>query len=157
MTKSIRYILHMIGRDAGLVLWFSAASIVFAQADITNHGGHVDVEDAVITPSPVDGVSVLRLRLENSSGQDVFLVGVSSPVAVSGALVMRMPDHGPMEIERMLIADHEILDLKSSHAWLELRGVRIPIEDGDEIPFSLEFSNGEIPALAHAHPAASDH
>ncbi len=157
MIKSIGRILNMIGRNVGLVLCVSVASIVLAKADITNYSGHIDVEDAVITPSPVDGVSVLRLKLENASGQDVFLVGVNSPVAASGALVMRMPDHGPMDVEHMLIADHEILDLKSSHAWLELRGVRTPIDDGDEIPFNLEFSNGDIAALAHAHSLASAH
>lgn len=109
------------------------------------------VEGAVMSAAEAGGASELRFRLDNASGRTLTLTGAGSPLAESGALVMRMPEDGPTEIDGLTVLDQEVLDLLSSHVWIELRGLEQAVQPGDTVDVELLFDTGAVGAIAHVH------
>lgn len=109
------------------------------------------VEDAVVTPTPAGGTTILRFRIDNASGQPLVLTGVHSGQARSGALVMRQPVLGPIDISTLSILENEVLDLRSSHIWAELRDLKEPLNEGDVIEFGAVFRSFTVLVSAHVH------
>lgn len=112
----------------------------------------VTVYDAVVDSAPTGATSRLQMKIENLSSEDVTLIGVRSPMAESGALVVvggPEPDAGTSLV--LLIRQEETLDLQSSHIRLELRGLKSPLTEGDSAPFELVFRHGFALGTAHVH------
>lgn len=131
---------------------FVMAAPFIASADQTKEIlDGVAVEDAVATAAPSGGVSEVRFRLDNASGRTLRLRGVKSKLAGSAALVMRMPETGPTDVESLTVLDQETLDLRSSHIWIELRDLTLPLDANDVVGFELVFDKGVVHAVAHVH------
>ena len=111
----------------------------------------VVVDQAVATPAEVGETSRLRFRIDNASGRDIALVGVRSRAATSGTMVIMPPDSQPREGAIFLLHEEEVLDLGSSHAWAELRGMRRSLPNGGTLEFELIFRTGAVPGYAHVH------
>lgn len=140
-----------------------AFCLVFGLASTTTTGDSLDahetleplsdvyVEQAVATTAEVGGTTRVRFVLDNLSGNDVTLVGAEAPLATSGALVLHTGDGETRDVPIFLIKDQEVLDLSTSHIWIELRGLRQPLSDDDEFHFELIFRKGAVAATAHVH------
>lgn len=134
--------------------WLAAASLFMhtAEADeLFEPLPGVVVDQAVATPAKAGGTSRLRFRIDNASGRDIALVGVRSDAAASGALIVMSPDGKPQEGAIFLLREEELLDLGSSHAWAELRGMRRSLPNGGTLEFELIFRTGAVPGYAHVH------
>lgn len=112
----------------------------------------VSVEDVVATPADTGGTSKLHFRVDNFSGRTIAIIGVRSSLSASGALVMQNPDLERSEdIPVLIVLDQEILNLRSSYIWAELRELKEPIRLGDYISFDLVLRDTEVPVEAHVH------
>lgn len=111
-----------------------------------------NVTSATATPAPKGGTSRIALRLENYSSADIYLLGIRSKMADSGVLMIQSAGMPAQTAKQYLVRAEETLDLATSHIWLELRGLRMPLTVGKEIRFDLIFRNGITPGLAHVHP-----
>ena len=111
----------------------------------------VYVEDAVAIPASAGDMSIIGFRLDNFSSGNVLLLGVTSEVAETALVLMRGGGTGPQIAKTVLIMQDEILDLRTSHIWTELRGLKSEITEGDLVHFELIFDRGRVAAQAHAH------
>ena len=109
------------------------------------------VEDAVATPAPAGGTTIVRFRIDNASSQDLAMTGIHSKRAQSGALVMRQPLVGPTDVTTLSILENEVLDLRSSHIWAELRGLDNALNDGDLLEFGAVFRTFTVLVIADVH------
>jgi len=121
-------------------------------ADVTTEPiDGVSVENAHATVARRGGGSRVHFQIDNASGRDLTLVGVSSNIAGSGSLVSRRPVVGVQDITPLFVASEETLDLASSHLWAELRDLNVDLNVGDIIEFELQFRSGIAKAAAHVH------
>lgn len=141
-----------VKRALGLLLFLSASFVAPTMADETveTFFGAL-VEDAVATPAPAGGTTILRFRIDNTSGGPLTLTGVHWTKAKSGSLVMKQPVLGPTDISSLSILENEVLDLRSSHIWAELRDLDQPLKEGDVIEFGAVFRSFTVLIPAHVH------
>lgn len=111
----------------------------------------VIIEHAAVKTAALGMTSRIGFLLENLSSRDLFLLGLESPIADAGALVLKGTDGRSMDVPVLSIRRNEVLNLRSSHLWIELRGLRQPIENDSVVHFDLVFREGSVPVLAHAH------
>jgi len=112
------------------------------------------IEDAVATPADAGETAIIGFRIDNFSGRNVSLMGVSSQTADSASVVMRGGRVGTHVTTAVSVMQDETLDLRTSHMWVELRGLKTKIREGDLVPFELVFARGRVSAQAHAHAGA---
>ena len=112
------------------------------------------IEDAVATPADVGETAIIGFRIDNFSARNVTLIRVSSSNAESSVIVMRGGGIGVHIANSLSIMQDESFDLRTSHMWVELRGLRTEIREGDLVPFELVFARGRVSAQAHAHAGA---
>lgn len=112
------------------------------------------IEDAVATPAAAGETSIIGFRIDNFSGRSVNLMGVSSENATSALILIR--GHGARThiASGVSVMQEETLDLRTSHMWVELRGLKSAVMEGDLVPFELIFARGQVSAQAHAHAGA---
>lgn len=111
----------------------------------------VEVIDATATPTTKGGSSRLEFRLENLSSADVTLIGVTSPLAASGAMMIKTVDGAAGQADQYVIPMEETLDFGTSHIWLELRSLKSALAAGATAPFELRFRRGNARGSAHVH------
>ena len=112
------------------------------------------IEDAVATPAAAGETAIIGFRIDNFSGRNVLLMGVSSENAETALMMMRGGGAGTHIATGVSVFQDETLDLRTSHMWVELRGLKSAIEDGDLVPFELLFARGGVYVQAHAHAGA---
>ena len=112
------------------------------------------IEDAVATPAAAGETAIIGFRIDNFSARNLTLVEISSSKAESAVIVMRGGGLGAHTANYLSIMQDESFDLRTSHIWVEFRGLKDSIEDGDLVPFVLVFSDGRLNAQAHAHVGA---
>lgn len=112
------------------------------------------VEDAVATPANAGETAIIGFRIDNFSARNVSLMGVSSQIADSASIMMRGGGVGTQVTTAVSVMQDETLDLRTSHMWVELRGIKSEIREGDLVPFELVFARGRVSAQAHAHAGA---
>lgn len=138
--------------SSALLICLTGLSVTYVHADeafepITG----VDVTEASATAAKVGGTSRLRFRIENFSGKTVVLTGVASANAETGAMLIKGKSSSAREANELIILPEEALDFKTSHIWLELRGLKKPLRNGDTTEFVLNFRQGTVPGVAHVH------
>jgi copper(I)-binding protein len=109
------------------------------------------IEAATATPALAGGTTLVHFSIDNASGQDLTLTGVRSDMARTGVLVMRQSTIGETDIPMLTILQEEVLDLRSSHIWVELRGLAAPLGEGDSLEFDLMFIKARVPVIADVH------
>ena len=109
------------------------------------------IEAVTATPALAGGTTLVRLKIDNASGEDLTLTGVRSRMARTGALVMRQSITGEIDIPMLTILENEVLDLRSSHIWAELRGLAGPLGEGDLLEFDLLFIKARVSVTADVH------
>jgi copper(I)-binding protein len=114
----------------------------------------VYVEDAVATPAAAGEVSFVGFRIDNFSGRNLQLMGVNSDAAETTLVLVRRGGTGGRIANTVLVMQDETLDLRTSHMWVELRGLKSEVREGDLVPLELIFARGRVPAQAHAHAGA---
>ena len=112
------------------------------------------IEDAVATPADAGETAIIGFRIDNFSGRNASLMGVSSQTADSASIMMRGGGVGTHVTTAVSVMQDETLDLRTSHMWVELRGLKSEIREGDLVPFELVFARGRVIAQAHAHAGA---
>lgn len=112
------------------------------------------IEDAVATPANAGETAIIGFRIDNFSARNVSLMGVSSQIADSASIMMRGGGVGTHIATAASVMQDETLDLRTSHMWVELRGLKTEIREGDLVPFELVFAHGRVGAQAHAHAGA---
>lgn len=129
-----------------------ALSAVGASADeVTEALYGVTVEDAIVWPASVGETARLEFRIDNTSATSLALIGASAPLADEAVLMLRGLDGTFREVPQLSILANEELDLRSSHAWVALRGLNEPLTEGDTFAFDLIFREGRASAYAHVH------
>jgi len=125
---------------------------IAALADVTAEPlSGVTIEDASATTAGQGETSQVRFRISNSGVDDIALIGISSDVSESGAIVIDDPLSGDRDIEMLTVLREEELDLTTSHIRGELRNVTEPFVEGEFVAFNLVFRSGTVSAEAHIH------
>lgn len=112
------------------------------------------IEDAVATPADAGETAIIGFRIDNFSHRNVSLIGVSSQNADLVMIILRGGGVGPDVATAVAVMQEETLDLRTSHMWVELRGLKSEIREGDFVPFDLVFARGRVSVRAHAHARA---
>jgi copper(I)-binding protein len=118
-----------------------------------DHHGRVTVENVWVTPANEAEQAILRLRILNETHSPMHLLGVASPLAKGSQIVGRISDHRTARLGSIGIRPDDMLDLTTSHLWIELGPLSREIRQGDLIPIELVFVRGRIHADAHVHSA----
>ena len=125
---------------------------IASRADVTSEPlSGVTIEDATATPAGLGETSRVRFRLSNSGVDDIVLIGISSDLSNTGALMMNDPLIGDREINLLTVLREEELDLTTSHIRGELRTLSKPLVVGDFVAFDLIFRSGTVSAEADVH------
>lgn len=118
-----------------------------------DHNGLVTVETVWAIPASEAGKTVLRLRILNQTHSPLHLLGVATPLAKDSQIIGRISDHQTARLGSIGIRPDDMLDLTTSHLWIELGPLSHEIRQGDLIPIELVFVRGRIHADAHVHGA----
>ncbi|MEO4044979.1 hypothetical protein AAFN47_25550 [Hoeflea sp. CAU 1731] len=123
-----------------------------ASADITTEQlNNVLVENAVIEPGKSGGNARLRFRVANLGANNLYLVKISTDIASSAQIKMRMPESGYESVSYVPIKLGETFDAETSHLVVEVQELRKDLVSGTEISFSVEFTDFTVAAFADVH------
>lgn len=137
---------------AGLTAAACAQLVFSANADESSEPiSGLLVEEATVTPASIGSTAVGRFRLENLSGRTLMLKGAKARWAKTARIVIRGASGRVERISALTIKENEILDLRSSHLWVEFIDVKRPLQTGETIDFELVFAAGVVPVSAHVH------
>lgn len=103
---------------------------------------------AAVSPAAAPGIktSAVYMTLENHSGSDLDLVGVSSPGFEMGHLHKTSMVDGLMTmapVAQLSIPPHASVRFEPGSLHIMLMGARAPLKPGDSFPVSLVFTTGE--------------
>ena len=129
-----------------LIVTFASAFGASAGADgaVTYHGRLV-IDHATVTPGETGENSVLRLRIINDGNDAEHLLDLKTSVSIHTRLVARLSDRDTATMESFAIRADDILDLGSSHMWVELGPLVTPLKAGRSIAVELVFLSSRVP------------
>lgn len=118
-----------------------------------NHAGHGDAVEGVmvhaaVSPATAPGItaSAVYMTLENHSGNDLDLVGVSSPSFEMGHIHKTSMVDGLMTmapVAQLSIPSHASVRFEPGGLHIMLMSAKVPLKPGDSFPVSLVFATGE--------------
>lgn len=114
----------------------------------------LQIEGAVVTPAPKGGTAIAGFRIENLSSRSVTLIGARSVRSDAATIVIRSSGGSTEEATAVAIRPNEVLNLRSSHLWVEFRDLKEAIVPGEMLSFELIFASGTFSVEAHAHEGA---
>ena len=135
------------GLMGGLVLLHTVA---LADAPELSYG-RVSITAVNATHATSNGTSKLRFTVENGLGRGLHLVKITTPVASTAAIVGRIGPGETTVLGSAPIPGEGVLDLNTSHLWVELSGLKRALVAGEEFPVELNFETFRLTTLAHVH------
>lgn len=129
--------------------WFVQDSI--ADAAPLTIANQMSVEGAYASSGTVGDSIKIEFRLINDSASSIVLLGATSPVARQSQLIGRIGNSETAQFDSISVPKQEVLDLTTSHMWLELKPLRQPLLPGDVIRLTLIFTHGELSVDVHVH------
>lgn len=113
--------------------------------------GRITISEVNATHTAQSGTSKLRFTVANDR-QDVFhLLAITTPVARTAVLVGRVGPEKIITLDSASVPSDGVLDLNTSHLWVELSGLKRALVAGDTFPVELNFGAFRVSALAHVH------
>ena len=131
-------------------LVLSHATIVHSDAPELPYGG-VSITAMNATLAHESGTSKLKFTVANDLVETFHLLEISTPVARSAVIVARVGPQATTELASISIPSGDVLDLHTSHLWVELRGLKRSLAAGETIPVELSFGRFRVSATAHIH------
>ncbi len=128
-----------------------------AMADVAlelNEG--IRIETPMASPAAAGGRTKLVFRIENGSGVDLYLLGVSTPVAPNAELIASLGGGKETRIEGIGIPAGEVLDLTTTHLRYVLYPLVTELRSGQEFSAVLRFVEGDVPITVHVHGTAGE-
>ena len=129
-----------------LIVTFVAAFGASAGIDsAVTYYGRLVIDQATVTPGETGENSVLRIRIINEGTDAEYLLGLKASVAKRTRLVARLGDRDTATMESFAIRADDMLDLGSSHMWVELGPLVAPLKAGQSISVELVFLSSRVP------------
>ncbi len=139
-----RYVLATVVTT--LIATFVAAFGASAGIDSTvTYHGRLVIDHATVTPGEAGENSVLRLRIINDGYDAEHLLDLKTSVSQRTRLVARIGDRDTATMESFAIRADDMLDLGSSHMWVELGPLVAPLKAGQSISVELVFLTTRVP------------
>lgn len=127
-----------------------------AFADIrADFADDLTVDRVRVTSGEVGGRSIVRLRIRNDGPESRHLLAVETEVATGARLLAQISKSKVVAIESITIGSESVLDLSSSHQWIEMGPLEQRLTSGEKIQMKLVFVNGSFPVEAHVHDGTS--
>lgn len=167
---TIRKSLKLLSVAAPMLLAALTAPAVAGGGHTDDHAGHGDAIDGVVvhaavSPTTAPGImtSAVYMTLENHSGSNLDLVGVSSPSFEMGHLHKTSMVDGLMTmapVAQLSIPSHASVSFEPGGLHIMLMGAKAPLKPGDTFPVTLVFATGEevsVPVSVVKPGATSGH
>ena len=113
--------------------------------------GRVTISEVNATHAAQSGTSKLRFTVANDRPDVFHLLEITTPVARTAVLVGRIGSEKTTTLDSASVPSDGVLDLNTSHLWVELRGLTRALVAGDAFPVELNFGAFRVSALAHVH------
>ena len=113
--------------------------------------GRIFVTAVNATQTISSGTSKLRFTLENDLSRPFHLLEITTPVANKAVIVGRTGPEETTVMESAFIPSEGVLDLNTSHLWVELSGLKRKLAAGENFPIELDFGTFRLSAIAHVH------
>ena len=127
-----------------VIVAFAFGASAGAQSAVTYYGRLV-IDHATVTPGEIGENSVLRFRITNDGYDAEHLLELKTSVSKRTRLVARIGDRDTATMESFAIRADDILDLWSSHMWVELGPLVAPLKAGQSISVELVFLSTRVP------------
>ena len=113
--------------------------------------GSIEVSDAYFKVTPPTGKnSAAFMKIKNTSGEDVALIGGSSDISEFTEIHTHLKEEGMMKmikVKKLVVPAKGEVELKPGEFHVMLIGLKNPVKVGDKMNLKLKFDNDEVVEL----------
>lgn len=114
-------------------------------------GSTMSIEAGTIAQAFAGQTARVAFQLTNHGRSGLQLKAVESAAAAGSRIVGRVGPGETSLFETVGVSPDGMLDLTTSHLWIELTGLRGALEVGDTVPVRLRFATGSVKVSLHVH------